>query len=387
VSLLVPGGLTTGQQEFRRELRKFLGQQRVRKAVAEIARRPPGAEPGQLEVYRWLGERGWLAPAWPVRYGGLGLGAVESALVTEELVLAGVPDDLYVLSIGIVGMLLLQAGTAEQKGKHLPLLASGDRFASVLFTEPECGSDLAALGTKAVRVPEGWRLRGEKTYNQKSQFADIALCAARTSPGPVAQHGITLFLLPLRSPGVHIEPVPGMANERFNLVVIDSLLLTEADVVGEVDDGWRLMNEMLELERTGIDFHAKARRLLDLVIRRAAATGKLAENAYAGPLADLDARLAAGHALAWEQVRNLDAGRPDAVSSAMAKWCASEQVRHILRMASEVCGLDAVLSAWDDDAIEDGQLEAAYRSGPGHRLASGTSEIMLYLIANDMGLL
>ncbi|MEU3624586.1 hypothetical protein BS329_36225 [Amycolatopsis coloradensis] len=381
------GGVLT-DAEFRGRLREFFAEKRVRREVERMRRLPPSEETGRIEVYRWLGERGWLAPHWPVEFGGLGLGPAEAAALTEEMLLAGVPDDLHTLSIGIVGTFLLHSGSAAQKQTHLPSLASGERAATVLFTEAECGSDLSALRTSASPEGGGWRLRGSKIYNQKSQFADMALCAARTRDSGVGMDGITLFLVPLTSAGVHVETVPSLGNDRFTQVVIDGLLLTEDAVVGAPHDGWTLMNDLLLLERTGIDFHAKARSLFDTVIRRAAQSGKLDDPAYAHPLAELDARLSAAEALAWRQVRNLTRGEPDPVGSAMAKWYASEQVRPILRAAAEVDGLDAALSGWDEDAPEDGVLEAAYRTGPSHRLASGTSEVMLYLIAaSGLGLL
>ncbi|MDI6103001.1 acyl-CoA dehydrogenase family protein [Actinoplanes sp. NEAU-A12] len=380
--------LTVAQERFRDDVRSMLAEDRVRRAVDDVAVYRPDQEAAHLDVYRWLGARGWLAPGWPVEYGGLGLGPVESAIVTEEMALAGVPDDVHVLSVDIVGSFLLLEGTEEQRRRHLPAIARGERIATVLFTEPDCGSDLSALTTRAEPDGDGWRLYGSKIFNMKSRFGDVALCAARTTDSGVGMHGITLFLLPLRSAGVHIEPVPSMANDRFDLVVIDGVRVTRADVVGRVDDGWRSINDLLQLERTGIDFHAKARRLLDLVIRRAAQTGRLDDPAYALPLAELDARLTAGRALSWQMVQNLAEARPDPVASAMAKWYVTEQFRPILHTAMEVDGLDGALSAWDADAPGLGRLEAQYRLGPVHRLASGTSEVMLYLIAtNGLGLL
>jgi alkylation response protein AidB-like acyl-CoA dehydrogenase len=375
-------------ETFRKEVHRFFTGDEVRRTVAEVAAYPPGEEPARLDLYRTLGERGWLAADWPEEYGGLGLGPAEAAVVTEEMTLAGVPDDVHVLSIDIVGKFLLNAGTDEQKQRHLPALARGERTASVLFTEPEAGSELSALRTRAEPDGDGWRLYGTKVFNMKSQFADVGLCAARTTDGTVGMHGITLFLLPLRSPGVHIEPVPSIQNDRFNLVVIDGVRLTAADVVGAVDDGWWMLGDLLQLERTGIDFHGKARRLLDLVIRRAAATGRLADPVYGVRLAELDAKLRAAHAMAWRMVGNLADGAPDPVASAMSKWYAGEQFRPILQAGLEIDGMAGVLSAWDGEAPADGLLEANLRLGPAHRLASGTSEIMLYLIAtNGLGLL
>lgn len=375
--------LTPEQEEFRREVRALLAEPRVRKAVDELAQYRPREEPAALDVYRWLGERGWLAPNWPVAYGGLGATVVESAIVTEEMALAGVPDDVHVLSIDIVGLFVLMEGTEEQKRRFLPPLARGESIATVLYTEPHCGSDLAALTTRAEPDGEGaWRVSGRKIYNQKSQFGDYALCAARTTDSEVRFHGITLFLVPLRSPGVTIVPVWSMENNRFNEVVLDGIRLTEEHVIGAVDDGWQLINKMLLLERTGVDFHGKVRHWFDLVLEHAVATGRLDNPVFADRLAELDARLCAAHALAWRQVSNLARNEPDPVSSAASKWYVTEQAREVVRLGLELGGLPAALSSWDGEAPVDGLLEAAYRTAPTLTLASGTSEIMLYLIAS-----
>ncbi len=375
--------LTGTQEQFRRDVRAFLAEDRVVKSVSEIARYAPGEEPAQLDVYRWLGERGWLAPHWPPEYGGLGLGVVESAIVTEEMALAGVPDDAHVLSVDIVGAFLLAVGTAAQRQRYLPALAHGESIATVLYTEPHCGSDLSALSTRAEPDGDGaWRLYGRKRYNQKSQFGDVALCAARTTDSDVRFHGITLFLVPLRSPGVRITPVPSMENNRFNEVTLDGIRLTADAVVGEVDAGWQLINQMLLLERTGIDFHAKIRRWFDLTVAESARRGLLRDPVAAGRIAELDGRLRAGRATAWRMVANLDRGEPDPVDSAAAKWYVTEQARAVVRLAADLLGPDALLSTWDGGEPVEGLLEAAYRVSPTLTLASGTSEIMLYLIAS-----
>lgn len=374
---------TPEQADFRARVRAFLAEPRVRKAVDDIAHYAPREEPAGLDIYRWLGERGWLAANWPVEYGGLGATVVESAIVTEEMAFAGVPDDVHVLSIDIVGLFLLMVGTEEQKRRYLPALARGESIATVLYTEPHCGSDLAALTTRAEPDgPDAWRLTGRKIYNQKSQYGDYALCAARTTESDIPLHGITLFLVPLRSPGVTIVPVWSMENNRFNEVVLDGIRLTGDQVIGEVDAGWQLINQMLLLERTGIDFHGKVRRWFDLVHAHAAQTGRLADPVAGQRLADLDARLHAARALAWRQVANLAGGAPDPVSSAASKWYATETAREVVRLAMELGGLPATLSTWDSEAPLSGLLEAAYRTAPTLTLASGTSEIMLYLIAS-----
>jgi alkylation response protein AidB-like acyl-CoA dehydrogenase len=380
----IPGTALTGAQAaFRAQVREFLASGPVTASVQRLRRH--GEEAGALDVYRWLGERGWLAPSWPAEFGGLGRGEVEAAIVTEEMALAGVPDDVHVLGVDIVGRFLLGVGTPEQQKRLLPPIARGECVAAVLFTEPDGGSDLARLTSRAEPDGDGWRLSGTKIYSQKSQFADVALAAVRTADGPVPFDGITLFLVPMRSAGVSLRPVPNLTNDLFFEVTIDGLRLGPEDVVGEVGDGWRLLNEMLVLERTGIDFHGKIRRWLDAA---AADAGRFADPLFAARWAELDARLSAGHALAWRIVADLERGRVDPSTAAMAKWYVTEQARDVAQFCLGAHGADGALDAGDPGSPDLGLAGTAARHAPTYRLASGTSEVMLYIVAStELGLL
>jgi alkylation response protein AidB-like acyl-CoA dehydrogenase len=375
--------LTSEQQRLRADVCALLCEDFARAAVDRVRRLPAGEEEGLLEVHRRLGERGWLAVNWPAEYGGLGATIVEKAIVTEEMVLHGVPDTTHVLGVDIVGLAIHLFGADEQRQRLLPRLASGEITASVLFSEPEVGSDLASLQTRATPDGDGWRLYGRKIYNMKSQHSEFALCAARTSRSAVPYHGITLFLVPLRSMGVHIDPLWAITDERFDDVTLDGIRVTRADVLGEVDDGWQVLNQVLPLERTGIDSAAKARRLLDALLRHAEETGQSRDPAYAQRLVDFDARVRAARLLAWRCVRNLRDGAPDETHSAAAKWYATEVAKELAGFALELTGLPGVLDARDGDSIADGVFDAAYREAPGLTLAAGTSEVMLYFIATS----
>jgi alkylation response protein AidB-like acyl-CoA dehydrogenase len=183
--------LSADQQEFQQAVCRLLCEESVRTEVAGLRRLPPGQEPGLLQVYRRLGERGWLAPNWPVEYGGLGTGIVEKAILTEQLIRHGVPDVVHTLSVDIVGLAVQLLGTADQQRQWLPRLASGSTAGCVLLSEPEIGSDLSGLTSRAEPDGDGWRLYGRKIYNLKSQLADLALCAVRTTDSAVRFHGLT----------------------------------------------------------------------------------------------------------------------------------------------------------------------------------------------------
>lgn len=369
--------------DFRTRVCELLCEEPVRQEVARSRRLPFGQETGLLDVYRRLGERGWLAVNWPPEYGGSGATVVEKAILTEELIAHGVPDNVHVLGIDIVGLAVYLFGTEAQKKRLLPGLARGETTANVLFSEPGVGSDLASLTTSAVAEGGGWRLRGRKIFNMKGQFCDFALCAARTSTGAVPYFGITLFLVPLKSMGVLLEPVWNITEERFDQVTLDGIWVGPENVLGEVDNGWQVLNQVLPLERTGIDNAAKAARTMAALLRHAAETGLLHDRAYGPRLVDADARVRAARLLAWRCVDNLLAGKPDEVQSATAKWYTSEVAKEVASLASELIGLPALLDARDPAAIADGVFDAAYREGPGLTLAAGTSEVMLYFVATS----
>jgi alkylation response protein AidB-like acyl-CoA dehydrogenase len=375
--------LTADQQQFRRDVRELLGKDSVKADAARAFQLAPDIEPGMPDVYRCLGERGWLAVNWPAEYGGLGKSIAHKAILTEELIAHGVPDIFHTLSIDIVGLAILVFGTAEQKGRWLPRLARAQSVGCVLFTEPDVGSDLAALTAAAEPEAGGWRLRGRKTYSMKAHMADFGLCAARTSPSDVKYHGITVFMLPMHTPGVLAKSILSMADERFGEVTLAGPLMTPADVLGEVDQGWEVIGRLLTIERTGIELEARGRRILDTLIERACADGTLANSPYGERLVELDALLRAGRLLSWRALSSIAAESADAVDGAIAKWHTSENAHDIAALAIDMCGPTAALEARDDDAPRGWLIESTIRDAPGFTLASGTSEMMLSMIASS----
>ena len=309
-----------------------------------------GQDPRPL--YRLLGERRLLAVSWPRAYGGRDLPARCAAAVVEELVAAGVPEVLHTLSVQICGNFLLAAGSEEQRAALLPGLASGRRTATVLYSEPDAGSDLSALTTTAEPTGDGgWRITGRKVYSVATALADIGLVAARTSVESTPYRGITLFLVPLDLPDITIGRLDSLADEDFADVRLDGVEVPAAAVVGPVGGAWPLITDALALERTGVDYVAKA----ELWLRLAGRTGPEYER--------LRTHTAAARALAVRCIEQLDRGRVDPVVAAATKlWC-SETARSVAWW----CGLDA-----------------AYREAPGLTLSAGTSEMMLELVASGL---
>ncbi|MFD4555686.1 acyl-CoA dehydrogenase family protein [Streptomyces sp. NPDC058469] len=369
-------GHSAEETRFRDRIRAELQSAPVASELARL-RACGEREPDVRDLYRLLGERGLLGVDWPHRHGGQGRTAVHAAVAVEEMMRAGVPDTLFVNGIQTVGKLVLLAGTEEQKARVLPELAAGRRFASVLYTEPEVGSDLSALTTRAVAREDGYRIDGVKIYNLKSDITDYGLCAARTSLEDSRYAGLTLFLLDMHAPGVHVERLDTMGDEQFHRVELDGVRVAATDIIGEVGDGWALLAEALPLERTGFDFALRAERWYETGCADLTLTGGVGSGSVADWLADVGRHGAATRAaalLAWRCVGSADGGRLDELQTSTAKWYASEQAASVARWAMTRYGLDAP----EDLAAT---LDSAYREAPGLTLSGGTSEMMLQTIS------
>lgn len=375
---------TPAQERFRDDLRELFTSEPVRREIARLAELSPAREVGFVEVHRTLGARGALAPHWPVDLGGLGRSMVELGILAEEMVAHGIPDIAHVLTVTVVGTVLLHHGTPQQRAAHLPAMAAGVRVAAVLLSEPEAGSDLGSLQTRAEPDGAGWRLYGRKLYSQKSQLADVALCAARTNPAAMKYAGVSLFLIPLRTPAITVRTVPNLGDEQFCEVTLNGLLVGPDDLVGELDGGWAVLGDALSLERTGLDFSARARRWLDPQLTRLDPGDGAVDPLLLDRLVDLDARVQAGRLLAWRAVAQLGRKRVDQPVVAGGKWFNSELAVQVTHAGLQAYGTAATRSAWDRRTPAGGLLARAYREAPGLTLASGTSEVMLRMIASGL---
>jgi len=373
--------LTPEQEQFRRDVREFFGEERVQAAIDELRRLGPRREMFPGKIYRWLGERGWLAANWPEEYGGLGRSFVESAIVAEEMGRHGIIDVVRVTSIEIVGLFLLLAGTEEQRRRFLPPMARGEIFCAVLYTEPNAGSDLSGLESRALFEGDAYLLYGSKIYSQITQFAQYGLTLARTRGGSSRYDGLTLFLAPLEGPGVEVRPMWNLTDERFSEVVFDGLCVGPENIIGQEHEAWELINTALAIERTGLDYFVRSRYWLDRIIDRARDAGRLRDGAFADRIIALDAAVEAGRAMAWNMICQIDRGDIDPVAAAKSKWFNTETGRRVARLGLELDGLEGCLSRWDPESPLWGLMEAAYREAPGMTLSAGTSEMMLYTIA------
>jgi alkylation response protein AidB-like acyl-CoA dehydrogenase len=224
-------------------------------------------DPSDLEVAqgfcRLLAERGLLCLSWPEEFGGGGASAWEQTVVREEMWAHHEPRGAQYMGVNWVGPTVMRHGTEEQQRKHLPPIARGEVIWCQGFSEPEAGSDLASLRTSARRDGDGWLINGQKIWTSYATMAQWCFLLARTSKGEKKQHGLTIFLVPMADPAIQVRPINCMMGpHHLNEVFFDDLRVTEADVLGHVDGGWSIVQDVLAFERVGIARYARCERLL-----------------------------------------------------------------------------------------------------------------------------
>jgi alkylation response protein AidB-like acyl-CoA dehydrogenase len=224
-------------------------------------------DPNDLEIAqrfcRTLADEGLLCIAWPEEYGGKDASPWEQTAVREEMWAHHEPRGAQYMGVNWVGPTIMRHGTDEQRAMHLPPIANGEVIWCQGFSEPDAGSDLASLKTAARRDGDGWRVTGQKIWTSYATMAQWCFLLARTSSGEKKQQGLTIFLVPMDDPAITVRPIGTMLGpHHLNEVFFDELWVTEADVLGEVDQGWRIVQEVLAFERVGIARYARCERLL-----------------------------------------------------------------------------------------------------------------------------
>lgn len=326
---------------------------------------------------RAVGARGWIGMGWPREHGGQGRSLLERVVVQEEMLAAGAPVGAHWIADRQSGPLLLRLGTPEQKAL-LPGIARGNLAFCIGLSEPEAGSDLAALRTKATRTNEGWRLEGRKLWTTFAHRSDFMIALVRTSPAPEGgprQAGLSQFLVDLTAPGVTIRPIRDITgDDAFNEVVFDDVALPAGALLGEEGRGWAQATAELALERSGPDrvlssFPALACALADGVPERAAPE-----------IGRLVARLFALRGMSWAVAARLDAGGAPAVEAALVKD-AGNMFEQALPEA-----LRAALDPGEIGAELRGMLDLLVPLSPTYSLRGGTREILRGIIARELGL-
>ncbi|MEN9803434.1 MAG: hypothetical protein RIS41_281 [Actinomycetota bacterium] len=249
-------GDTPDEAAFRTEARAWLNQHAPAKSdgAGELGEHDLAAHIQKCRDWqRVLFEHGWAGITWPKKFGGRGASAIQSAIFAEEMSQFDVSTGAFAVSIGMVGPTLIAHGTPEQQERHLAPILRGDEVWCQLFSEPGSGSDLASLGTRAVRDGDEWIVNGQKVWTSFGQFADYAILLARTDTNAVKHAGITYFVLDMKAAGLEVRPITQITGvQHFNEVFLTDVRIPHANVLGEVDGGWKVAQTTLSNERSHI---------------------------------------------------------------------------------------------------------------------------------------
>jgi alkylation response protein AidB-like acyl-CoA dehydrogenase len=256
--------LTPEQQSFRDEVRSWLERNLPRDWVARLRE---GSDVPRPEAYdflrdwqRKLYEAGFVGLTWPKEYGGRGLTFMEELILAEEMALAKAPPILNILAIGMAGPTIIAYGTEEQKKRYLAKMLSCEEIWCQGYSEPNAGSDLASLQTRAVKDGEHYVVNGQKVWTSLAHIADWMMLLARTDPDAPKHKGITYFLLDMRSPGVTVKPLRQMTGDaEFNEVYFDNVRVHESQILGGLNNGWAVGLTTLMYERLALGFGLQVR--------------------------------------------------------------------------------------------------------------------------------
>ncbi len=253
--------LTDDQQALIDRVRGVLDANITPALRAEVADSPEGGGPEWKAYIRRLGAEGMLGVGWPTEYGGMGYGPVEQYLFYEEICRTGIP--IPVVAVQTVAPALMRVGTDEQKARYLPGILQGDVDVAIAYSEPEAGSDLASLRTRAERDGDGWVINGQKVFTSGAHMADYLWLAARTDPDAPKHKGISVFIVPVDTPGVSITPVTVMGGLRTNTTYYDDVRVPADALVGELNEGWSYITTQLNYERLALATASPVERALE----------------------------------------------------------------------------------------------------------------------------
>jgi alkylation response protein AidB-like acyl-CoA dehydrogenase len=333
---------------------------------------------------RKLGERGWLGMTWPAKYGGHERSAMERYAVTEELLAAGAPVAAHWIADRQSGPNLLKFGTEQQRAAILPRIAAGECFFVIGMSEPDSGSDLASIRTRAVRNSDGdWVVDGAKIWTSNAHASHYAITLVRTAPVDTANRhaGMTQLLVDLSLPGITVNPIHILdGGHHFNEVVFDDVVVPGDMLLGTEGNGWQQVTAELAFERSGPERFLSTYPLVAEFGRRAAASGDLAQLATLGRLS---ARLLALRQLSLRIAAALDRGELPDIPAALVKDVGTTFEGDVIEEIRRVVDVTPSLDSPDPlgRALAEAQLHQ-----PGYTLRGGTNEILKGIVARGLGL-
>lgn len=364
---------------FREELRAFI-QAELPADWEEISKGGPGSDAQAAFSRRFcakLAERDWLTQHWPTEFGGRGASPWRHAIVGEEMWSRGEPRGQQYMAVNWVGPTILRYGTEDQKARHLPPISRGDGMWCQGFSEPEAGSDLAALRTLAVRDGDDYVVNGSKIWTSYVAHADTCFLVVRTDPASNGRRGISVLLCPVDLPGIELREIPAVIGDRyFHEVFFHDVRVPVADRLGPEHEGWDVVLYALSYERVGAARYARAALALDQLAVEAKRRGQLDDPAIQERFGRALAAVEAARLLTYKVIDVRAHGQPPTPDTNLARVAQTDAERAVANLAMEVYGADALAyGSW---------AEVYFRMVMWSGVAVGTTEVNLNLVASRM---
>ena len=379
---LAPAPRSAAAEQVRAEVREFLAAELAAGSFTTHADTwLSGVDPA---FSRKLGQRGWLGMTWPRKYGGHERTAMERYAVTEELLAAGAPVAGHWIADRQSGPNLLRYGTEELRSELLPRIAAGECFFVIGMSEPDSGSDLASIRTRATRNADGdWVVNGAKIWTSNAHHSHYAITLVRTSPAdPANRHaGLSQLVVDLTLPGITVNAIRILdGGHHFNEVVFEDVVVPAGMLLGEEGNGWHQVTAELAFERSGPERFLSTYPLIAEFARRAAASGDPAQVATLGRIS---ARLLALRQMSLRIAAALDRGELPNIAAALVKDVGTtfegdviDEIRRVVELSPSLDSPDPLARA-----LAEAQLHA-----PGYTLRGGTNEILRGIVARGLGL-
>jgi 3-oxocholest-4-en-26-oyl-CoA dehydrogenase alpha subunit len=370
--------LTSAERDLQQEVREFLARELPRGSFE------PGRgmdnEPNR-EFSRELARRGWVGMALPKRYGGHERGAVDRFLVVEEMLRWGAPLQHHWTADRQSGQVILRFGTEEQRQRFLPLICSGEIAFAIGLSEPDAGSDLAGIKTRATKVEGGgWCLNGTKIWTSNAHNSDWMIALCRTSDAEDRHHGLSQLLVDLGAAGVSIHPIPFLdGGHQFNEVVFEDVFVADDLLLGNEGNGWAQTGNELSYERAGPERLLSAWLLVEEFLRAHEGT-ELGERATA-TLGWAISRFWGIRQLSLSVARMIDQSEAPAIESALVKEMATRFEQDVIQAVSEL--VDEAPSQASHDLLSR-LLASSILAGPSYTIRGGTNEVLIGVAAKGL---
>jgi alkylation response protein AidB-like acyl-CoA dehydrogenase len=383
---------TPEQETFRQELRTWL-KANVPPEATELRHLQPQASVADLKFLKsWqkkVHEGGWAGISWPKEYGGRGASLVERMIFDQEMTARKAPGLMNVLGLEIVGPTLIVHGTEKQKKAHLPKILSGEEIWCQGYSEPNSGSDLGSLRTRAVDHGDYFVVTGQKVWTSLARYADWCQLLVRTNPDAPKHQGISCLLVDMKSPGISVRPLRTMTGDsEFNEVFFEEVKVPKVNLLGEKDQGWRIIITSLMFERQGLGFYFTfaQKRHYDDLLEKARQSRR-----YGNPVAtDLQIRQKMAQVYIdcellklnnYRALTRLLRGNPPGPEGSIPKLQWAEMNQRLQELAVEIQGPYSQLYQGEEQAKDGGYWQYGFLRSRANSIEGGTSEIQRNIIA------